>query len=143
MTRYFFFVAIIITLDSYPLLTISLVLIVNISYVSYIIYTRPAKLRKFTFTILVNEFFVLMTILASFTLAIYDKRGKFENLTARNRLGLMIIGANMAISFFMAIISVYDNIRLIIWLVKLIYHKFKNSKNNSKKVKPRGNVQKN
>ncbi len=102
----------------------------------------PAKLRKLILTILVNEFFVLITILASFTLAIYDKRGQFENLTARNRLGWIIIGSNMAISFFMAIMSVYDNIRLIIWLVKLIYNKFKNSKKNSKKVKPRINVKK-
>lgn len=77
-------------------------------------------------TILVNESFVLFTILASFTLAIYDKRGKFENLTARNRLGWVIIGSNMAISFFMALMSIYDNIKLIIWLLKLVYKKMKN-----------------
>lgn len=136
MTRYFIFVIIIITLENYPLITISLILIINIVYISYITYKRPAKLRKLIMTIFVNEFFVSITILASFTLAIFDKRGKFENLNTRNKLGWIIIGSNMSISFFMAIMSVYDNIILIVWLVRLVMKKWKYYKEKTKKIVP-------
>lgn len=114
MTRYFLFIVLIIILENYPLLAISLVLIINFTYIAYLIYKKPFKIRKLLFTILVNEFFVLLTFLAAFTLAIHDKIGNFENLNTRNKLGWVIVVANMSISFFMAIMSVYDNIRFII-----------------------------
>lgn len=80
-------------------------------------------MRKLVFTIIVNEFFVMITFLAAFTLAIYDKRDKYDNLIERNRLGWIIIGSNMAISIFIAVMSTIDNIILITYLLNLAFKK--------------------
>lgn len=82
-------------------------------------------MRKLIFTIIVNEFFVMITFLSAFTLAIYDKREKFNNLIDRNRLGWIIIGSNFAISAFMAIMSLIDNFLLIIYFLNLAINKIR------------------
>lgn len=107
-------------------------MIINILYITYIAVYRPAKPRKLIFTILVNESFVFVTIMSTFTIGIYDKRHIFNNLSLRNRLGWIIIFSNIGFSMFVSLMTFIDYILLIIFIVKSLIKKYK----DKKKIKP-------
>jgi len=120
---------IVIFVNNYPLVQVSLFLFFEITYVLYTIIIRPYSKKKIFVTILINETFVFVIFLSTFILAIYDAKKNFNNITFRKVLGYIIIGSNLGLTLFLVIMVVYDLFLMIFKAVVEIIKYFKSKKN--------------
>jgi len=129
LVRYFSVPTIIVLLYGYPLIQMTMLVMINLLFLLFVLFGKPFKLGINNFFSFINELCIICAFLSVFFLSIYDLNEDF-NIISRINLGWLLVFSYIFLLFSLILNSILRIVRNLLVVFRICCLKKKNQITN-------------